>query len=192
MSFDGKMYTHGRHRQFLMTKEKYDINQDMDTYYSIACDVMFTQMNAKKGIKLFGERAVAAMFKEYKQLDKGPMPGKPVFGPISYNSLSRKEVNEALEAVNLIKEKRNGKIKGRNCANWSKQRQYLKEGETVYSPTCTAESLMATLVVDAMEKRDVAIFDVSGAFLQTKMPDDKNVILIIRNEFVDILCEVNP
>ena len=192
MSFDGKLYTHRKHRQFLMTKEKYDINKDMDTYYSLACDVMFTQMNAKKGIKLFGERAVAAMFKEYKQLDKGPMPGKPVFGPISYESLTNQEIREALEAVNLIKEKRDGKIKGRTCANGSKQRQYLKEGETVYSPTCTTESLMATLIIDAMEKRDVAIFDVPGAFLQTEMPEGKNVILVIRDEFVDILCEVNP
>ena len=122
-----------------MAKEKYDINQDMDTYYSLACDVMFTQMNAKKGIKLFGERAVASMFKEHEQLDKGPMPGKSVFRPISYESLTRKEINEALEAVNLIKEKRDGKNKGRTCANGSKQRQCLKEGETVYSPTCATE-----------------------------------------------------
>ena len=114
-------------------------------------------MNAKKGIKLFGEKAVVAMFKEYKQLDKGPMAGKSVFGSISYDSLSKQESNGALEAVNLIKEKRDGKIKGRTCADGSKQRQYIKEGENMYSPTCSTESLMATLVVDAMEKRDVAI-----------------------------------
>ena len=30
MSFDGKMYTHGRQRQFLTVKKDYDINQDMD------------------------------------------------------------------------------------------------------------------------------------------------------------------
>ena len=28
--------------------------------------------------------------------------------------------------------------------------------------------------------------------MQTKMPDGKNVILIIRDNFVDILCEINP
>jgi hypothetical protein len=192
MSFDGKSYTHGRHRQFMMVKENYDINQDMDSYMSLATKVMFTQMNAKKGIKRFGERAIAAMFKEYKQMDEGPMPGKPVFGVCDSTKLSWEEKRQALEAVNLIKEKRCGKIKGRTCANGSKQRQYLKEDESVYSPTCSTESLLSTAVIDAFEKRDVAIFDVPGAFLQTEMPKDKNVIMIIRDEFVDIMCEVNP
>ena len=36
------------------------------------------------------------------------------------------------------------------------------------------------------------IFDVPGAFLQTDMPESKNSILVIRNKFVGILCEVNP
>ena len=120
------------------------------------------------------------------------MPGKPVFAPIAYDTLSQQDKVEALEAVNLIKEKRDGAIKGRTCANGSKQRKYLKEGETVYSPTVATEALMATLVIDAMEHRDVAIFDVPGAFLQTEMPQGKHVILIIRDAFVDILCEVNP
>jgi hypothetical protein len=192
MSFDGKTYKHGRERQFLMMKEKCNVKKDVDRYYIIACNVMFTQMSAKKGIKMFGKHALAAMLKEYKQMDQGPMPGKSVFGPIAYEDLTKKEKREALEAVNLIKRKRCGKLKGRTCANGSKQRKYLKIDETVYSPTCTTEGLITTLVVDAMEERDIAIFDVQGAYLQTKMPQDKNVILVIRDEFVDILCEVNP
>jgi len=34
-----------------------------------AIEVMFTQMKTKKGIMLFGERAVAAVYKKYKQLN---------------------------------------------------------------------------------------------------------------------------
>ena len=56
------------------------------------------------------------------------------------------------------------------------QKKYLKEGETVYSPTCTMESLLVKLIIDALEKKDTAIFDVPGAFLQTKTPDGKNII----------------
>ena len=81
---------------------------------------MFTQMNAVKEIKQFWERAVATMSKEYEQLDKGTMPSKPVFEPINYNDLTQEERKQALEAVNLIKEKRCGTIKGRTCANGSK------------------------------------------------------------------------
>ena len=63
-------------------KEKYGTNKDIDSYMSRAHDAMFTQMSAKKGIENFGEISVAAMFKEYQQFNDGPMPGKPVFGPI--------------------------------------------------------------------------------------------------------------
>ena len=51
---------------------------------------------------------------------------------------------------------------------------------------------MATLVNDAMEQRDVAIFDVPGDFLQTTLPSDKFLLMRIRDEFLDVMCEVNP
>ena len=54
------------------------------------------------------------------------MDGKPVVVPIFLDSLSSDDKKKALEAVNLIKEKRNGKIKGRTCANGAKQRIYVK------------------------------------------------------------------
>ena len=92
-------------------------------------DVMFTQMSVKRGIKLFKERAVAAMIKELTQLDKGGMGRKPVVISIDPKLLTPEKRKLALEAVHLIKEKRDGKIKGRNCANRSRQRFFLKEGD---------------------------------------------------------------
>ena len=77
-------------------------------------------MSARKGIKLHGEKATAALFKEFKQLDKGCLEGNPVVGPIYLKDLTDKEKEEALEAVNLIKVKRDGTIKGRSCANGKK------------------------------------------------------------------------
>ena len=50
---------------------------------------------------------------------------------------------------------------------------------------------MSTLLIDATEQRDVAVFDVPGAYLQTEMPVDKRILLHTRYEFVDIICEVN-
>ena len=44
ISFDGKSYVHGQHFQFLMIKEKYDTSKDIDTYTSLAHDVVFTHM----------------------------------------------------------------------------------------------------------------------------------------------------
>ena len=82
--------------------------------------IVLTQMSAKKGIKLYGHRAVAAMFKELKQLNDGAKPGNPVVIPTCPDKLSSREKSEALEAVNLIKMKRDGNIKGRTCANGAK------------------------------------------------------------------------
>jgi len=51
---------------------------------------------------------------------------------------------------------------------------------------------MAILLINTYEERDTAIFDVPGAYLHAKMPDDKFAILKIKGEFVDIMCAVNP
>ena len=50
-----------------------------------------TQMSAKAGIKKLGYKAVAAMLKEYKQLNARVMPGKPVFGIIDPATLTAEE-----------------------------------------------------------------------------------------------------
>ena len=43
-----------------------------------------------------------------------------------------------------------------------------------------------------MEQSDAEVFYVPGSYLQTEMPEDKRILLRIRDEFVDIMCEVNP
>ena len=107
MDFSGKGY--GAKRQFTLvtngvkvhpntTKEEY-------TYMKTALDVVFTQMTANAGIKKFGEPAVAAMIKEFSQLNEGAVPGKPVVVPTDARTLTVMEKQKALPAVNLIKEK---------------------------------------------------------------------------------------
>ena len=61
-------------------------------------------------------------------------------------------------------------IKGRTCENGSKHKSYLKEDDTVYSPTCLTESLISELLIGDMEQRNVTVFDVPGAYLHTYMP----------------------
>ena len=154
--------------------------------FSTAVGICFNQMTASKGIKLFGATAVAAMFKEYKQLDD-----LEVLGRLNPESLTHEQKHNALRAVNLIKIKRDGKVKGRTCADGSTQRKYVPR-EEASSPTLSLEALMAILLINAYEERDTAIFDVPGAYLHAKIPDDKFAILKIEGEFVDIMCEVNP
>ena len=51
--------------------------------------------------------------------------------------------------------------------------------------------LFTNLVIDVYEERDIATFNVTGPYLQAKMPADKNVILKLRGHFVDIMCDIN-
>ena len=76
------------------------------------------------------------------------------------------EKRKALYAVNVIKEKRDGVIKGRTCADGSKQRKYLSADDSVASPTGSLDGFFATCAIDCKEKRKVVTYDVSGAFLQ--------------------------
>ena len=152
---------------------------------------MFTQMQPTRGFKLFGEPTVAAMIKELKQLEEGPMPGGKVVTAINPDTLSAEDKAKSLNAVNIIKQKRDVTGKGRTCADGRKQKRYLGKYESVASPTVSLESLFTTLVIDAHEERDISTFDISGAYLHAKMTADKSVILKLRGHFVDIICDIN-
>ena len=119
VSFNKKSYDSKRQYQFIM-REVQKCTNDNQSYIGRALKVLFTQMTAKAGIKKHGEIAIAALMKEFKQLVVGAMEGKPVVEAVMAGDLSNKDKREALEAVNLIKEKRDGSIKGRTCANGAK------------------------------------------------------------------------
>ena len=99
----------------------------------------------------------------------------------------------ALDAVSLIKKKRNGDSKGRTCYNGAKQRRYVKAGEITYSPTLSLVSILIPLAIDAYEGRDVAIVAVPGAYLHADMPqtEGETVLLKLKGDFVNIMCSVN-
>ena len=52
--------------------------------------------------------------------------------------------------------------------------------------------MITTLLIGSYEERDVATFDIPGAYLHDFLPDNKNIIMVLRNEFAEIMCEVNP
>jgi hypothetical protein len=145
---------------------------------------IMTQMTATAGIKKHGEKAVNALLMEFCQLDD-----KEVFKGLMASELTSSQRKEALRAVNLIKEKRDGKLKGRTCADGRSQRSLYTKEETS-SPTVSTDALMMSMVIDAKEKRDVATADVVGAYLNADMPDF--VVLKLVGSAVDIMCMVNP
>ena len=85
----------------------------VDTIKYIYGRVM-TQMSAKQGIKEFGQEAVAALMQEFAQLEN-----LNVYEAMDVKLLTRAQRRGELRAINLIKKKRDGKLKGRTVADGS-------------------------------------------------------------------------
>ena len=77
----------------------------------------YAHVSVKEGIKSHGKRAIDAVLSEFTQLND-----KNIFKPVNPQSMSQRGKREALNLITLVKEKRNGKIKGRACADGRKQR----------------------------------------------------------------------
>ncbi|KAI2497083.1 Reverse transcriptase (RNA-dependent DNA polymerase) [Fragilaria crotonensis] len=145
---------------------------------------VFTQMSARAGLKKYGQRAVAAMTTEFAQFED-----LDVYEVVDPKTLTVEEKRAALRALNLLQEKRCGKLKGRTVADGRKQRSMYEKSETA-SPTVANDALMLSIMIDAHERRDIATSDVVGAYLKCKMDD--YVLIRFEGESVDILCQMNP
>ena len=141
------------------------------------------QMSAKAGIKLYGRKAEEALIKEFAQLEE-----LSVFEGVDPSSITAQQKKDALRAINLIKEKRCGRLKGRTVADGRPQRTLYDKSETT-SPTVATDSLMLSLMIDAQEGRDVATADVAGAYLKADMHDF--VPMRFEGDDVRVLCEMN-
>ena len=101
-------------------------------------------MSANAGFKKYGQTALAAMIKEFTQLNEGAVSGKSVVRSIDAATLSPLEKKKAMPAGNLIKEKHDGVLKGRTCADRSNQRKYYRQDESVASPNASLETLIVS------------------------------------------------
>jgi hypothetical protein len=109
-----------------------------------------------------------------------------------YLQLTDDEKTKVLESHMLVIKKRTGETKARFVGGGNKQRYYLTK-EDSSSPTVATESVLLTLIVDADEKQDIAIVDIPNAFIQTRVQDKKDwVIIQIRGVVVEWLTKIAP
>jgi len=141
-------------------------------------------MSAERGIRVFGQDAIDAVLSEFTQLNN-----QSVFGTIDAYTLSKQQKQEALRAINLIKQKQCGKIKGRTCTDGRKQRGLYTRDQTA-SPTVSLEAFFLSLMIDVAEERKIVTADVPGAYLHADM--DEFVIIWLTGNIVDIVCKINP
>ena len=179
-----KSYTGPDHQFLQMAAEEVTAdNSNTINMQKYITGFIFNQMSAKEGIRKHGQKAIDALFQEFCQLHD-----KSVFEGIHASDLTYDQRRTALRAVNLIKEKRTGKIKGRTCANGKPQRKLFSKEETT-SPTISTDALMLSILIDAKERRDVAVADVEGAYLHADM--DVFTVMKLVGVDVDIMCNVD-
>jgi hypothetical protein len=60
-------------------------------------------------------------------------------------------------------------------------------------PTITTEAILLSCIIDAKEKRDVAIINIPNAFIQMRVEDEEDMAIIkIRGVLMDILVQIAP
>ena len=91
----------------------------------------------------------------------------------------------------FLKQKRNGIVKGRGCADGRKQRDYMSK-EEASSPTVAIESVMLSCVIDAKEERDVGIIDIPGAFMQVDMKGEDTVHMKLEGKMAELMVRIDP
>ncbi len=78
----------------------------------------------------------------------------------------------------FIGQKRTGETKARMVAGGNMQHGHVTK-EELSSPTVSTEAVLLTLnVEDARKGRDVAVVDIPNAFIQTKVDDAKDCVII--------------
>ena len=146
---------------------------------------VLTQMFANKAYKKLGEPAHMAMFAEYAQLQD-----KRVYkDDIDQDAITDEEDRMALSPIDLVKVKRDGRVKGRSCVDGRPQREHIPK-EQCASPTIANTSLMLMMSIAAKEKRKVATADVAGAYLHADMDDF--VLVKFTGSALKLMCKVNP
>jgi hypothetical protein len=124
--------------------------------------LVHTQMSAQQGIKKHGKAAWDALKKEMQQFrDMAVLEALDPF------TMADEEKTGALRALSVIKEKRSGVLKGRVCADGSPQQGLYSKAETG-SSTISTDALFMTIMIHALEGRDVATADIAGTL--RKMP----------------------
>jgi hypothetical protein len=140
-----------------------------------------TQLSLKASLKEWGDRAFKAARSEMKQLHL-----QNTFKPKHWRELSQVQRQTILESHMFLKQKRDGKIKGRTVAGGNKQRDYISK-EYSSSPTFYKEAVLFSYIIDAEEG------SLPNVFVQTRVQNEKDMAFIkIRVFLVDILVGIAP
>ena len=145
------------------------------------------QLFLKSALKQWGTDAEDAGVKEVSQLHR-----RDTFVPRRYSNLTDKQKKKVLESHMFVVKKRDGKTKARMVPGGNTQRDYLTK-EYSSSPTVSTKAVLLTSIIDAHEGRDVSVIDIPNAFIQTRVDDPKDQVIVrMQGVLVDWLVKAAP
>ncbi len=142
---------------------------------------MHYSMNA--GIKKFEAKGKAGVTKELTQ-----MHDMSVFCPIEVEALTYNKKKKALLLLIFLKEKRDSSVKARMCADGHKQKDdtWLKQDTTMWM--VVMELVFITAIFNSYKGRDVACFNILGAFLHADVKED--ITMVLKGRLAELMVQV--
>ena len=178
-TLDGPHWNNCIHTQYCMSV--------ISGYGNLEATLSTPQYGFQKGLKVFDKEGYKATIKE---LDTN-LIGRNVIDMLPPEAITQDIFKMSLGYLMFLKRKRCGKIKARGCADGRPQREYITKDRSS-SPTVANNALFASCLVDAIEKRAVAICDIPGAFLQADWPQDEPCYIRFEGIMVDMICQIEP
>jgi hypothetical protein len=121
--------------------------------------MVMVQVSMKAALKKWGKTAEQTITIEMKQLH-----WRNLYKPMHWHELTQAQKEHILESHIFVKEMQDGKIKARKVVRGNKQQDYITK-EDVSSPTVSAEAVMLTCVVNALEDQDITTINIPNAFI---------------------------
>ncbi len=151
--------------------------------FALGVALIHYSMNA--GIKKFKAKGEAGVTKELTQ-----MHDMNVFCPIKIKSLTYDKKKKALSLLMFLKEKRDSSVKARMCADGQKQKDGTWSKQETTFPTVAMESVFITAVINVHEGRNVACFDILGAFLHADVNED--ITMVLKGRLAELMVQEAP
>ena len=106
---------------------------------------------------------------------------RDTFVPRQMAELTADQQIKILQSHMFIVQEQTGETKARMVAGGNTQRVHVTTEES-NSPTVSTKAVLLTLIVDALEGRDVAIIDIPNVFIQTRVHDAKDRVIFVLQE----------
>ena len=148
------------------------------------------RMSLNKALKLQKTSTREAVMKELDQI-----LNKNVWTYVNYRDLSKTQIKKIIRSLMFLKEKvdaagRFVKMKARLVAGGDGQDKAIYDN--ISSPTVCLESVMTILAIAATLRRKIATVDITGAYLECKLPDTDEVLMRLDPVVTRLLQEKDP